>query len=122
LVEGQPKALKPAIQEQIYLVGREAVLNALRHSRAAAIEVEVEYSPRQLRMVVRDDGCGIDPQTLRSGRDLHWGLQGMRERAGSVGAQLKLWSRQGSGTEVEISVPIPVVKTGTKLPGSRARL
>jgi signal transduction histidine kinase len=122
LVEGQPKALKPAIQEQIYLVGREAVLNALRHSRAAAIEVEVEYSPRQLRMVVRDNGCGIDPQTLRSGRDLHWGLQGMRERAGSVGAQLKLWSRRGGGTEVEISLPIQVVKTGTKLPGSRARV
>jgi len=109
LVEGQPKALKPAIQEQIYMIGREAVLNALRHSGAAAIEVQVEYSPRRLRMVVRDNGCGIDSQTLRSGRDLHWGLQGMRERAGTVGAQLRIWSRLGAGTEVEISAPIHVV-------------
>jgi signal transduction histidine kinase len=109
LVEGQPKALKPAIQEQIYLIGREAVLNALRHSGAAAIEVQVEYSPRRLRMVVRDNGCGIDPQTLRSGRDLHWGLQGMRERAGTVGAQLRIWSRLGAGTEVEISAPFHIV-------------
>jgi signal transduction histidine kinase len=109
LVEGQPKSLKPAIQEQIYLIGREAVLNAVRHSGAGAIEVEVEYSPRRLRMVVRDNGCGIDPQTLRSGRDLHWGLQGMRERAGGVGAQLRIWSRIGAGTEVEISAPIHIV-------------
>ena len=109
LVEGQPKALKPEIQEQIYLIGREAVLNALRHSGAAAIEVQVEYSTRRLRVVVRDNGCGIDSQTLRSGRDLHWGLQGMRERAGTVGAQLRIWSRPGAGTEVEISAPIDVV-------------
>jgi len=109
LVEGQPKALKPAIKEQIYLIGREAVLNAVRHSGAAAIEVQVEYAPRRLRMVVRDNGCGIDPQTLRSGRDLHWGLQGMRERAGTVGARLRIWSRPGAGTEVEISAPIHVV-------------
>jgi len=109
LVEGQPKALNPAIQEQIYMIGREAVLNALRHSGAAAIEAEVEYSPRRLRVVVRDNGCGIDPQVVRSGRDLHWGLVGMRERAGSVGAQLRIWSRPGAGTEVEISVPIRIV-------------
>jgi signal transduction histidine kinase len=104
-VMGKPKALKPAIQEQIYLIGREAVHNALRHSGATSIEVEVEYSARRLRVVVRDNGCGIDPQVLRSGRDLHWGLLGMRERAASVGAQLRIWSRPGAGTEVEISVP-----------------
>jgi signal transduction histidine kinase len=106
LVEGQPKPLKPAIQEQIFLIGREAVLNALRHSGATAIEAVVEYSPRRLRLVVRDDGRGIDPQVLTSGRDLHWGLQGMRERAASVGAQLRIWSRLGAGTEVEATVPI----------------
>jgi signal transduction histidine kinase len=104
-VMGKPKALKPAIQEQIYMIGREAVHNALRHSGATSIEVEVEYSASRLRVVVRDNGCGIDPQVLRSGRDLHWGLLGMRERAASVGAQLRIWSRPGAGTEVEISVP-----------------
>ena len=46
LVLGKPRALKPAIKEQIYLIGREAVLNALRQSGAAIIEIEVEYSRR----------------------------------------------------------------------------
>jgi len=106
LVEGQPNPLKPAVHEQVFLIGREAVLNALQHSGATAIEAVVEYSPRRLRLIVRDDGRGIDPQVLTSGRDLHWGLQGMRERAASVGAQLRIWSRLGAGTEVEATVPI----------------
>ena len=106
LVEGQAKAINPAIQEQIYLVAREAVHNALRHSGATAIEAEIEYSYRRLRVIVRDNGCGIDPKLVQSGRDLHWGLSGMRERAGGIGAELRIWSRPGAGTEVEISVPV----------------
>ena len=108
-VTGQPKELKPAIQEQIYLIGREALINALRHSEASSIEAEVEYLPRRLRIVVRDNGCGMDPEVVRSGRRAHWGLLGMRERAGSIGAQLRIWSRLGAGTEVEISVPGPIL-------------
>jgi signal transduction histidine kinase len=106
LVLGKPKALKSAIKEQLYLIGREAVLNALRHSGAAAIEAEVEYSARRLRVVVRDNGCGMDPQVVRSSRHSH-GLLGMRERAESVGAQLRIWSGLGGGTEVEISCSNP---------------
>jgi signal transduction histidine kinase len=121
LVEGQPKPLNPAIQEQIFLIAREALLNALRHSGAASIEAVVEYSPRRLRVVLRDNGCGIDPQVVWSGRDLHWGLMGMRERAGSVGAQVRIWSRLGAGTEVEISAPIHIVADAhTQLSGAIA--
>jgi len=104
-VSGQPKPLKPAIQEQIYLMGREALINALRHSEATSIEAEVEYLPRRLRVIVRDNGCGMDSKLVRSGRPAHWGLLGMRERASSIGAQLRIWSRPGAGTEVEIHVP-----------------
>ena len=105
LVMGPPKALKPAIQEQIYLIVREALVNALRYSEATSIEAEVEYQRHQLRVVVRDNGRGIDPQVLRSERDSHWGIVGMHERARCIGAQLRIWSRRGAGTEVEISVP-----------------
>jgi len=105
LVMGQPKALKPAIQEQIHLIVREALVNALRYSEATSIEAEVEYQRHQLRVVVRDNGRGIDPRVLGSERDSRWGLLGMHERARCIGAQLRVWSRQGAGTELEISVP-----------------
>jgi len=104
-VTGQPKALKPAVRDQIYLIGREALINALRHSEATNIEAEVEYLPRRLRILVRDNGRGMDPKIVRSGRRAHWGLLGMRERAAAIGVHLRIWSRPGSGTEVEISVP-----------------
>jgi signal transduction histidine kinase len=102
---GRPKFLEPAVLHQIYLIAREAILNSLRHSLAAKIEVEVQYSPRKLRVVVRDNGSGIDPIRLNSGRDLHWGLTVMRERAANIGARLRIWTKPNAGTEVVLSLP-----------------
>ena len=104
-VTGEPKALRPEVQEQVCLIGREALANALRHSEASCVEAEVEYLPRRVRVVVRDNGRGIDPQAVQAGRKAHWGLVGMRERAESIGARLRILSKPGAGTEVEISVP-----------------
>jgi signal transduction histidine kinase len=65
---------------------------------------------------VRDDGCGIEPQTLRDGRDGHWGLSGMRETAERIGAKLRLQSRPGEGTEVELIVPAEIAFAGSPGP------
>ena len=81
LVSGKPRPLAFPVQEQIYWIGREALVSALLHSDATSIEAEVEYLPRGLRLVVRDNGCGMDQQAVQAKRDLHWGLAGMRERA-----------------------------------------
>jgi signal transduction histidine kinase len=104
-VTGRPKALKPAVQEQINLIAREALVNALLHSEATCIEAEVEYLPRRLRVVVRDNGRGMNPKKARTQVNAHGGLLGMRDRAESIGAKVTIWSRPGAGTEVEISVP-----------------
>ncbi|HYR41385.1 MAG TPA: triple tyrosine motif-containing protein, partial [Terriglobia bacterium] len=105
IVEGRPRSLHPTLRDEAYRIGREALVNAFCHSRATSIEVELRYSARQLRIVVRDNGCGIDVESLRSGREGHWGLRGMRERAESIGGRINVWSRPGAGTEVEISIP-----------------
>jgi len=105
IVEGRPKTLSPILRDEIYSIGREALVNAFRHSQARSIEVEVEYGVNHLRILIRDDGCGIDTQVLQSGRDGHWGLTGMRERAERIGARLDLRSRAMAGTEVDLSVP-----------------
>jgi len=103
-VLGHCKALLPAVQDELILIAREALANAWRHSQATNIEAEIEYLPGKLRLAVRDNGSGIDPQVLRFERESHWGLQSMRERARAIGAQLRIWSRHGAGTEVEVSV------------------
>jgi signal transduction histidine kinase/ligand-binding sensor domain-containing protein len=105
LVEGSPRALHPVIRDEVYRIGREAVTNAFRHSGAKSIEIELEYSLQKLRMAVRDDGCGISPQVLHHGRDGHFGLAGMRERAEKIGGKLRVWSGAANGTELELDVP-----------------
>jgi len=101
---GRSKALKPAIREEIYLIAREAFVNALRHSDATTVEIEIEYLPSRLRVVIRDNGKGFDSQLLRPTQSSHLGLQGMRKRAREIGAQFRIWSRPGAGTEIEISI------------------
>jgi signal transduction histidine kinase len=104
-VEGSPRALRPIVRDDIHRIAREALRNAFRHAQADHIEAEVTYGARELRLRIRDDGRGLDPQHLSDGRVRHWGLAGMRERAVQIGAQLNLWSEPGAGTEVELRVP-----------------
>ena len=105
VVEGAPLPLRPAVRDEVYHIGREALMNAFRHSGADSIDLHLEYAPRQLRILVQDDGRGIDPQVLHSGRDGNRGLSGMRERAEKIGARVKVLSRAGGGTEVEFRLP-----------------
>jgi signal transduction histidine kinase len=105
---GCPRTVDPAVLDQIYLITREALLNALRHSQAKKIEVEIRYFPRKLRVTVRDDGTGIDPQLLHASRKSHWGLTVMRERAANIGAHLRIRTRANAGTEVVLSLPSPL--------------
>ena len=108
IVEGRPRELKPMIRDEVYRIGREGLVNAFRHSGATHVELELEYGAKELHVLVRDDGRGIDPQVVHGGSDGHWGITGMRERAQRIGATLKIRSRADAGTEVELRVPGPV--------------
>ncbi len=105
VVEGERRPLHPVLRDEVYRIGREALINAFRHARAKSIQVELRYSYNQLRLLVRDDGVGIDPKVVSAGRDGHFGLSGMRERADRIGARLHVFSSAAAGTEIELSVP-----------------
>jgi signal transduction histidine kinase/ligand-binding sensor domain-containing protein len=105
IADSVTRPLRPLIRDEVYRIGREALLNAFMHAHANLIEVEVEYASRHLKVLVRDDGRGIDPQVLHSGREGHWGLIGIRERSERIGANLRLRSRIGAGTEIDLTVP-----------------
>jgi PAS domain S-box-containing protein len=110
-VEGRERPLRPAIRQEIYHIGKEALVNAFCHSGAERVECELQYTDSDLQMRVRDDGCGIDPQVLDAGREGHRGLRGMRERATRIGAVLKISSSAAAGTEVQLSIPSRVAFT-----------
>lgn len=103
--EGAKRAFQQTIYDEIYHICREALANAFHHSKASSIEVEMEYAKSFFKVLIRDDGIGIDEHVLKTGREGHWGLSGMKERAEKIGAELKVYSRTGRGTEVELIVP-----------------
>jgi signal transduction histidine kinase len=108
-LEGTPQDLQPIVRDDVYRIVGEALRNAFKHAAARHIEVEIYYDDSQLRLRVRDDGKGIDPQVLDgAGRAGHWGLLGMRERANLIGGKLEVWSSPGSGTEIELIIPAAI--------------
>jgi signal transduction histidine kinase len=91
----------------IYRVLQEALNNALRHSRADSIRVSLETVQDCVRLCVKDDGCGFDPEGAMQRSDplSGYGLRGMRDRAEVVGGSLWLESRPGRGTTVRLELP-----------------
>ena len=104
-VIGPKKALLAPILEEFYRIGKEALVNAFRHSRAGRVDLEFDYTRNNLSMRVRDNGCGIVPQVLEQGLAGHWGLAGMRERAARIGGELRISSSTIAGTEIQLSIP-----------------
>lgn len=105
IVEGEPRPLHPLLRDEVYRIGREALTNAFRHSRAHSIELALKYDSSHLRVFVRDDGLGIDPKRLQADRSGHRGLSDMRERAERIGSRLHVYSSPSAGTEIELDVP-----------------
>jgi signal transduction histidine kinase len=104
-LNGRPRPLHPIIRDEIYRIGREALINAFRNPRTKSVGVELKYSARRLRLFVRDDAGSSAPQMIRSSREEPVELARLRERAGRIGARLKARSLAPTGAEVEISIP-----------------
>jgi signal transduction histidine kinase len=102
-VVGDARDMHPVVRDEVYRVGFEAIRNACLHSSATQLEIELRYS-QELALRVRDNGVGIDPAIADKGRDGHFGLQGMRERAARIGGTLTM-TTSGSGTEIRLTVP-----------------
>ena len=109
VVEGKRQSLNPLVSDEVYRICREALANAFRHAQASCVEIAIEYAPNHLRIQVVDNGCGMEPDVVKSGAPGHWGITGMRERAERIGASLRVWSRLNAGTGVELVVPGKVV-------------
>jgi signal transduction histidine kinase len=105
VVEGTPRSLRALVREELCRIAGEALANAFRHAGASRVETVLEYGRDHFRLLVRDDGRGIDPDVLKVGRDGHFGLSGLRERAAKIGARLKVRTAAGAGTEIDLLVP-----------------
>lgn len=101
-LSGTPR-LRPGVDDEVFRIAQEALHNALRHSRAARIDVRLEENGHGLALSVSDDGVGFDPgaPALRARR---LGLTSMEERARELGGRLEIDSAPGAGTNVRLEM------------------
>ncbi len=103
-MSGQPMQIHPVVRDEIYRIGYEAIRNACMHSGGDRLTAALEYA-RDLTLRISDNGTGIDAGILARGKDDHFGVRGMKERAERIEAQLTIASAPGSGTTITLIVP-----------------
>ncbi|MEV5826401.1 ATP-binding protein [Spirillospora sp. NPDC052242] len=104
VVEGEPRPLSAGVDLTAFRIVQEALTNVTKHAAAATARVRLAYGTDRLAITVTDDGTGAAPTSPGRG----FGLIGMRERAGSVGGDVRTGNRPEGGFEVAATLPLHV--------------
>ena len=92
----------PQIEQDVYRIAQEALVNVDRHAEASHLVVSLEHHDGRLELTIQDDGVGFDSLSLDSATQ--FGIQGMKERAEGIGGKITIGSRPGSGTVLRLLV------------------
>lgn len=95
-------------EDNLLRICEEAITNAVRHAGPTEIEVTLECISTELRLRIRDNGCGFDLLRPNGSQNGHFGLVGLRERTKKIAGKLSLSSSPGEGTEVLVTVDLPL--------------
>jgi signal transduction histidine kinase len=104
-IDGPPRQLPNAVEDQLFRIAQEALRNAATHARASAVRIGLRYDDRQVVLTISDDGVGFDPNADEPHARGHFGLAGLRERAAKIDATLQIRSAPGAGTTIEVTAP-----------------
>jgi signal transduction histidine kinase len=94
--------LSPDQRRTIYLILKEAITNILRHSNCKFAELLFKHEGNSVEFVLKDDGSGFDIESVEKGH----GLENMKKRAESIGAELSIASSPGEGTKLQLKAKI----------------
>jgi signal transduction histidine kinase len=100
VVSGEPRRLAARSEVVLLRAAQEGLANVRKHAKAGSVAVTLDYGATAVRLEVRDDGTGFDPETASG-----FGLRGMRERAAQVDGTLDVRSTPGAGTSITVEVP-----------------
>jgi signal transduction histidine kinase len=103
---GEPRPLPEVLEENLLRIGQEALANAIKHSQATRVNMELHFERGQISLQVRDNGIGFNQAEAVGPSEGHFGLLGMTERAGRLGGKLVLESKPGEGTVVRVEIPL----------------
>ncbi|WP_404309061.1 sensor histidine kinase [Neorhodopirellula lusitana] len=102
---GEERKLDVLTTDNLLMIAKEAMTNALKHSSPNHIQIDVDYTADQVSLCVTDDGCGFDADRVAGTHQGHFGLTGMQERVRRIGGELVLVSNPEHGTRIEVTVP-----------------
>lgn len=92
------KPVRVEVRQNLYYIFKEAIHNIARHSNAASVEISIRNSDSGFHMLISDDGCGFNPDTVRGGN----GLKNMKMRALRIGAILDMSTSGGCSIELKM--------------------
>ena len=103
--DGMTRRLPLEIEKGLLRISQEAMANVVKHAQAREVRIELSLDSERVRLCVRDDGQGFQPE-LNPGS---FGLTSMQDRTRALGGVWTINSEPGRGTEVHASIPIPSV-------------
>ena len=95
--------LPPILENAVYRIAQEALVNACAHSRSKKVRVELAQIGQRLRIAVEDWGVGFQPDDIGESR---FGLAGIRQRARLLGGEATIDSEVGQGTRIVVELPV----------------
>jgi len=98
-----PACLPPDVTLCLFRIAQEALENIVKHSAAHKVSIELNGVETGLMLTIADDGAGFDRETVMKHKGI--GLISMVERLDAIGGSLKIWTRPGAGTRLEVIVP-----------------
>ena len=104
---GAPRECPPKVENQLLRIGQEAITNAVRHSDASRINLEIRFDDDAVALRISDDGRGFVYREDAHDTDDHYGLTSMRERTQELGGRFSVETAAGHGTIIEARVPNP---------------
>jgi signal transduction histidine kinase len=111
--DGSVERLPREIEDAVIRIGREAIVNVVRHANASRIGIRLDYATGTFCLQVADDGRGFTPQEAEDAfKRGHYGLSGSRERASRLGGHCAVGPRPGGGTIVTLELPLPSTPFG----------
>jgi two-component system sensor histidine kinase UhpB len=98
-----PADLGPSVTLAIYRVVQEGLINALRHSQASRIDINVTADAQRISVTIDDDGVGLPKDWARPG---HFGLRGLADRVTQLGGHFEIGNRPGRGASLRADIPM----------------
>lgn len=108
-VEALDNGFRPETQIVLYRIFQEALTNIYKHARAKTVRIDVRRQGNHLSISIRDDGQGFDPCRYRTSEptvERGMGLSALELRSRMIGADLKISSQPGHGTDINLFVPL----------------